>query len=343
MGLPNIIISFSEAAETAVLRSGRGVVCLLLDDTEDTAAFERFADNAAAQASDWSEQSKRYMAMAFRGGAAAVLAVRAGEDAGAALAGIAQQKWNWLASPIAGSAETLVTFIKAARAKGATYKAVVANANAPQSEGIVNFCSGAIVTGAGTVTAAEYSVKLAGVFAGLAANRSATYLAMDDVLSAEVSADPGGDIDSGKLILIYDGAQYKIGRAVTSRTTGAAEFRKIKTVEGADMITADLKETFAENYIGKVVNDYDSKQLLVSAVNSYLAALGGTVLDGAYRNCAEVDYDAQLAYLTAQGYDVSGKRRSEILMANTGSEVFLALHVKFLDAMEDMTISAVLQ
>lgn len=335
MGLPNIIISFKDAAESAIRRSGRGVVCLLLDDGEGAGEFIRSAGEAMEE---WSEKSRAYIRNAFSAGASAVYAARIGEDAAAALDAVSGIKWNWLATPEEGLADDIYSFISQNRAGGGTFKAVVANAADYDCEGIVNFCADGLRTASGSVSAQEYSVKIAGMLAGLAADRSATYLKLTDIVYADAVSGADAAVDAGRLIVVYDGDAYKLGRAVTSKKAG--EFRKIKTVEGADMIKADLAAAFEENYIGKVANSYDNKQLLVSAINSYLAALGGSVLDAAYDNSAAVDYDGQLAYLIAQGYDVSDVRRNEVLAANTGSEVFLALNIKFLDAMEDITIVA---
>ncbi len=115
--------------------------------------------------------------------------------------------------------------------------------------------------------------------------------------------------------------------------------RKIKVVEGMDLIRQDIRDTFEQAYIGRVVNDYDSKMLLVTAVNGYLQGLRGTVLDSAYQNEAFIDLDMQRLFLQQMGINTDEMSEQEILSANTMSNVFLGARVRFVDAMEDMLLT----
>ena len=63
------------------------------------------------------------------------------------------------------------------------------------------------------------------------------------------------------------------------------------------------------------------------------------VLDASYDNTASVDAQAQKQYLQERGQDVSQMTETEILTANTGAKVFIASHVKFVDAMEDLQMT----
>lgn len=110
-------------------------------------------------------------------------------------------------------------------------------------------------------------------------------------------------------------------------------------VEGMDLYQDDIRNTFTDSYVGKYVNDYDNKQLFVAAVRAYQAGLAGEVLDASYDNTASVDAQAQKQYLQERGQDVSQMTETEILTANTGAKVFIASHVKFVDAMEDLQMT----
>lgn len=139
-----------------------------------------------------------------------------------------------------------------------------------------------------------------------------------------------------------DDEGYCLGRAVNSLTTvttahGAA-FRKIKIVDGVDLIRADITRTFREGYIGSVLNDYDNKLLLVTAINAYFKALEGDVLDKTADNACRVSLSGQRGWLESHGTDTSEMSDAEILRANTGSEVFLEASLTFCDAMEDLTL-----
>ena len=75
------------------------------------------------------------------------------------------------------------------------------------------------------------------------------------------------------MIIVYDGEKFKIGRGVNSLTTFTAtkteDVRKIKIVEGMDLYMDDIRDTFEEYYVGKVINDYDNKQMFVAAIGAY--------------------------------------------------------------------------
>ena len=142
---------------------------------------------------------------------------------------------------------------------------------------------------------------------------------------------------------MYDGEKYKIGRGVNSLTTLSGEktgdMQKIKIVEGMDLYQDDIRNTFTDSYVGKYVNDYDHKQMFVAAVQAYQAELAGDVLDAGYGNTAAVDAEAQKKYLQEKGQDISQMTETEILTANTGSQVFIVSNVKFVDAMEDLQMT----
>ena len=145
------------------------------------------------------------------------------------------------------------------------------------------------------------------------------------------------------LALVFDGEKYKIGRGVTSLTTISEkkpeDLKKIKIVEGMDVVMHDIYSTYEEGYIGKVVNSYDNKQLFVGAVNNYFRRMEGSVLDGNAGNYVEVDAQQNREYLEKQGIDTTDMTQQELKEANTGSWMFLTGSVKFLDAAEDLKLT----
>lgn len=348
MGVPKIDITFKELTSTAVARSSRGAVALLLEDTtvNEPAVFLREKEDI--DPAKWTEKSAAAIAMTMDSGASRVLAVRVQEDGyAAALASIAITRWNWLAAPDASAENTaeIIGWIGDMRAAGKTYKAVVANADAPNSEGIVNFAAEELVTNFGgaarSMDAAAYTPRMAGILAGIPLNRSVTGMELNDIVSAAARAKPDDDVDEGRLILIYNGEKYEIARGVTSLTEKEGVpslFRKIKHVEGADLIAEDIKDIFKGLYKGRKVNNYTNKQALVGDLTGYLAGITGSVVSDDYNNVIMVDAEAQKAYLRAHGKDTSGMTEVEILKAGTGEEVFLKANIMLLDAMEDLTM-----
>ena len=157
-------------------------------------------------------------------------------------------------------------------------------------------------------------------------------------MDAKLPADAGAEVDAGKLVVVFDGEKYKLGRGVTSLTSVTEEqpedLKKIKIVECMDVIIHDIYTTFEDEYVGKV----DNKQMFVGAVNDYLKKMEGSVLDATGDNFVEVDLEANREYLKGQGTDTEEMTDTQIREANTGSYLFLTGACRFLDAMEDLTL-----
>lgn len=342
MGLPEIFIAFRTAAVSAIARSARGVLALVLTDaTEGGDSFAAYQSLAEVPKAKFTAANYRLLTLAFRAAPSRVLVLRSGEDSAGDFAALNQLRFDWLCAPALTAAE-VVGYIQSQRSAGRSVKAVVANAAAPDCEGIVNFCAEGIVLEDGSIDAADYAVRIAGLLAALPLTRSATYAALDEMASCTAQSDPDGAVDAGKLIIVRGSDGYRLGRAVNSLTTTTVEkgtaFQKIKIIEGIDLIRTDIARAFEAGYIGRVLNDYDSKLLLVTAINAYLKGLEGDVLDKAAVNGCSVSLSGQKAWLESHGTDTADWKDAEILRANTGSEVFLEAALTFCDAMEDLSL-----
>ena len=334
LGLPNFNFIFQSKGISAIERSARGIVAVILND--DTEGEEQNVYNKVDDVdfTQWTEDNYNYLKLIYEGAPSKVIAMRVAtnvESYNAVLKKLKDLKWNYLCIP----------GIKAAD----TFKVILPH-YAGDHEGIINFTTENItssVTGK-KHTAAEYCARIAGILAGLSLSRSSTFYVLNDVSSAEVPDDPNERIDAGELILTFDGSQYKIGRgrvnSLTSFTaTKTEDFRKIKIVEGMDLYMDDIRDTFEKYYVGKVINDYDNKQMFVAAISSYHKELLGDVLDRSYDNTVSVDVDAQRNYLEGRGTDTSEMDDTAVAEANTGSKVFVTSNVKFVDAMEDLKMT----
>ncbi len=348
MGLPQIMIKFKTAGGTAIRRSARGHVVLMMPGEAGTVSFSRLEQ---ADRSQVGEEVWLLLQLCFLGNPAKVHLVyyAAGEES-AAMAGCSKlAEGGWLCAP-AMKASTVADFIRACRMQGRPLRAVVSTDGSPNNEGIVNFTTQGITLRlegeSRTVTAAQYCARVAGILAGISLRESATYYPLTEVEGFTAHADPEGEIKAGRLILDQGSESVRLARAVTSLVSSDADsqaFRKIKITEGMDLIQADIRSVFESEYVGKVLNDYDSKLLLVTAVNSYFASLEGSVLDTGHRSQASVDLEAQRAFLESRGVDTEGMSDTAILSANTGSQVFLRADVRFADAMEDLTFEIAMQ
>ena len=349
LGLPNFNFIFQSKGVSAIERSARGIVAVILkDDTEgeEQNVYNKVDDVDFTQ---WTEDNYNYLKLIYEGAPSKVIAMRVAtnvESYNAVLKKLKDLKWNYLCIPGIKAADTTMigAWIKQYRNdEKKTFKVVLPH-YAGDHEGIINFTTENItssVTGK-KHTAAEYCARIAGILAGLSLSRSSTFYVLNDVSSAEVPDDPNERIDAGELILTFDGSQYKIGRGVNSLTSFTAtkteDFRKIKIVEGMDLYMDDIRDTFEKYYVGKVINDYDNKQMFVGAVNDYLKKMEGSVLDETGDNFVEVDLEANREYLKRQGIDTEEMTDTQIREANTGSYLFLTGACRFLDAMEDLTL-----
>ncbi len=349
MGLPETKIDFEQLAVTAALRSERGIVALILEDNTKTPATTLISREADIVLGDWTVGSIERIKMCLRSGAFKVLAVRmlknaeGNNDVAATLDSIGMMEWNWACVPGEADPVMLVDWIKAARAEGKPYKAVVGGASAPDCAGIVNLTTENIVSGfmgtGKTYTPAEYAVRVVGVLAGISLSESVTGYVFEDIVSADPHADANAEIDNGDFVIVFNGVNYECGRGVTSlkTTTDVPKlFKKIKHVEGADMISADISKFFKGNYKGKRVNSYDNKQSFVADCINYFKDLRGSVLSPDFDNVAMVDAEAQTDYLRNAGVDTDMMTDVQILEANTGELVFIAARLTLIDAMEDL-------
>lgn len=342
MGMPEIFIAFETAAVSAITRSARGVLAVVLaDGTEGGAAEAAYQSLAEVPEKLFTAGNYRLLKLAFKAAPSKVLVLRADGDGGEVFDALDRLQFDWLAAPALDGGR-VISYIQSQRAKGRGVKAVVANAKAPDCEGIVNLCAEELVLEDGGIETGDYAVRVAGLLAALPLTRSATYAQLAEVVSCAAVADPDGAVDAGKLIVVPGRDGYRLGRAVNSLVTltpeKAAPFQKIKIVEGIDLIRTDISKAFESGYIGKVLNDYDNKLLLVTAINAYLKGLEGDVLDKTADNRCFVSLSGQKGYLEARGTDTSGMKDTEILRANTGSEVFLEAGLTFCDAMEDLSL-----
>lgn len=351
MGLPEILIEFKNRAETAVRRSANGTVAVILaDDTKtgDGYTSYSYAYEADIDTSHWDATNLDYLNKIFLGSPNRVIVERvaSGDDYTDALARLKNKTWNWLTVPgiakRSGDVQTVMNWIKTQRAAKKTFKAVLACSEKeqnPNDEGIVDFATDNITAGGKKYSVHEYCCRIAGLLAGLPMTESATYQALPEVESIEESTAPDTDIDAGKLILINDGEKIKIGRGVNSlhilSGDKTEDMKKIKIIDGMDLIRDDIRTTFEENYVG-INNSYANKLIFISAVNQYFAQLAREgVLYDEYDNRAEIDADAQRSWL-AERYDISGYTDEQILTARTGSYVFAKAGIQFNDAIEDL-------
>ena len=204
LGLPSFSMIFTGKAVSAVERSARGIVAVVLaDDTEGGKELNIYKKVDEVDFEHWTVTNYGYLKLIFAGAPTTVIAVRRGNDGTleAALKKLKDLKWNYLTIPELPSSDTAIVsvWIKQYRDdERKTFKAVLANC-AADHEGIINFTTENItstITGA-THSASEYCARIAGVLAGLSLARSSTYFALDDISEAETPDNADERIDDG--------------------------------------------------------------------------------------------------------------------------------------------------
>ena len=364
-GMPQIIINFRTKGTTAIKRSARGIVAMILhNETKDEIHNYTIRDVSDIPDTGLTDENVDLIKKCLFGTPLRILVYTlpntnvdgATKTQANVLKMLTNIKWNWLCAPTASVQEQqdLASWIKAQRDnKHKTFKAVLSG-QAADHEGIVNFCTNDIKVQTNTdslgnpiyttYTALQYTARIAGILAGLALDRSATYFKLTEVESVEVYEDIDTLIDKGELLLIdeQDGDGVKIARACNSLTTFTTdkgeEFRKIKIIEGIDMVTDDIRDTFKKYYVGKVINDYNHKMLFISAILVYFSEIKGNVLDADAPNTVDINTTWQSNYAKLHSDDPTTMSVMEIRQYNTGDTLALVGDIRFVDAMENLKI-----
>lgn len=346
MGLPIIDISFKQLAKTSVIRSQRGIVALILKDTTKT-SLTVFDEGDIP--SNLTEANQNLIKDVLKGSPNKIELYVLGTEGqiSEALTYFEGVEFNLMCMPSAETSDVtaIKTFIKKMN-DVVKYKcdAIVANDKA-DSEAIINYTAKNIVVGGESVTTANHTARMAGLIEGTPLHQSITFATLEDVDSIENLTKEQADtrIDNGELILVREMGKVRVARGVNSLTTltdtkGNA-FQKIKLRKTLNLIHNDLRRVIVEKYIGKVPNNYDNKCILITEIKNYLEELENEQLIEKV-SYVGIDLEAHKKWLKDNtNLDVNSMTEQEIKEANTQSNVFLAISLKTLDAMEDIVIN----
>lgn len=361
MGMPNVSISFSETASTAVQRGERGIIAMILKDkTYKNQAKEYLT--AADIPSNMLTANKKQIELALMGYENAPKKVvvyfidpDAVADYSKALNYFEVNKFNYIVAPSVDTDKKtadIVSFVKKLRGNGKMVKAILPKVSADY-EGIINYTTESVTAGDTTYTAEQFCSRIAGIIAGTPLRISCTYAPLSELTDCTKLTRTEMDtaVNNGEFIVWWDGEKVKTGRAVTSLKTTTSDkgdkFKKIKIVDTIDMIYEDIKKTAEDTYLGKFENSYDNKGLLVSAIMGYFETLKKEKILGSYS--VDIDVEANRTYLLAKGgkVKIDGEEEKaledctelDIKKADTGDSVFIKANIQIYDAIEDITIA----
>ena len=201
MGLPIIDISFKQLAKSAVTRSQRGIVALILKDT--TKASLTVFDEGDIPAS-LTEANQALIKDVLKGSPNKIELYVLGSDneISEALTYFEGVEFNLMCMPGAESGDT--TAIKAFIKKMndvVKYKCDVILANEEaDSEAIINYTAKNIVVGGKSVTTSNHMARMAGLIEGTPLHQSITFATLSDVDSIENLTKEEADerIDNGE-------------------------------------------------------------------------------------------------------------------------------------------------
>ena len=350
MAMPEINILFKTLAKTASIRSARGVACIVVKDSAVEGKYVYTREKQITQSYD--DDNLSLVKEAFNKYGVTKLVVYAIDKTGGTLAdalnNLKKVEINYLACNFALEENdvTLLKQFKETRVKNNMDLQIIANV-AADDEYFINFASTGISVNGSAIEPHRFMCKLAFILSSIPQTESATYYVLDDVTAVTEIENEDEAVEAGKLFITFDGEKYKLSRAVNSKTTLAAnekkDLKKIKITEGKIIVKGDIYKVFRDKYVGKCNNDYNDRLSLVSEINRYLTNLAYEgILNIDYDNRVELDVDAMRDYMETEAEtDTSDMKDIDVLKdaeGLCGSKVFIKGQVRFIDAMEDITL-----
>jgi len=208
LGMPSINIIFKQLAATAITRSSRGILALVVkDDTKNTATTATYSTYLTIPENAYTEENMTMIRQAFTGGPAKVIIIKQSADGSTAdlAKTLDQLSFNWLAvaSGTAADQEAAVAYVQNRNKtkQGKKVKALVYGVKTADDMHIVRFSTEKVIMDGVEVAGWQLLARLGGILAGLPMTRSATYYTLADVNWAQEPADLDKAVDGGNLFL----------------------------------------------------------------------------------------------------------------------------------------------
>lgn len=360
LDLPNIDIIFTQKAVTAVQRSERGVLCVIVKDAKQETGINKFVYRRLAdiKEADYDAANLAALKRAFDVAVNKVYVLRCNNDA--VLADIVKEldkiKFNYVCTNVKALQQELANQVVQYNKDNQGHKCVVVVSEATQADSkyVINLKgTGGTLKDGTTVKAEDYLIRIASTLCNLPMNRTLTYYVFEDLASWDdtylTTETPIGKwISDGWLTLINDDEDVKCGRAVNSlhtfTSTDTEDMSYIIIVEAMNLIIEDIYTTFKDYYVGKYKNTLSNQRLFITSVNAYFRQLmREEVLDDSYDNHAFVDIESQrLAWLSIGKTEAEDWDDNKVQQMTFHTNVFLAGDAKISNAMEDLKFTIAL-
>ena len=354
LDLPDISVIFTQKAVTAVQRSERGVLCVIMKDKQQTTGIKKYVYKRLADVTNTDFETSNFTALkrAFDVAVNKVYVLRC--SAASTLGDIVKEldkiKFNYVCTNVKELQQDLANQVVQYNRDNQGHKcvAVVANPTQADSKYVIKLKgTGGKLKDGSDVKAEDYLIRIASTLCNLPMNRSLTYYVFEDLASWDdtyltTEAPIGKWITDGWLTLINDDDEVKCGRAINSLTTFTStdteDMSYIIIVEAMNLIIEDIYTTFKDYYVGKYKNTLSNQRLFITSVNAYFRQLmREEVLDDMYDNHAYVDIESQrLAWLGVGKTEAGDWDDNKVQQMTFRTHVFLAGDAKISNAMEDL-------
>lgn len=351
MGLPVISVEFKNLAATALTRSVRGILAVVIQDatsgvTWPSKAYTTLED---VDSKEFTAANYAILARAFDAAPYQVIAVRVDSDGTMETAEAILDKltYNWVCAVPASFQADLVSYVKSINTprRVRKAKALVYNQGTADDMHIVSVANATVtLKGASEATPmTDYLPRLASLLAACPMDQSVTYAALDDLEAVADVSNLDTAIDGGSLCLFRDDDVIRIARGVNTLKTVTGnvteDMKKIAVVEAMDLIQEDIIRTFKLYYLGKKKNTADNQALFVADVSSYLNALAEKdVVAKDEPISVAVDVAAMRAAWEKAGVSTADLSDAQVKKKTFRAQVFITAQARVLDAMEDMTM-----
>ena len=339
---PVIKVYFETLARTAIQRSERGILVILLTDATKTEKWTTIKSVADMAKGDWTEDNISLVQTAFEVFSPyKVMIRRKGEDDVAVfLKELETLKVTHLACPELESEDDgkVVTWVKGnTNKRNVVY--VSAFANNSDDCRVVELANKTVAHSTiKSYDPKKFTVMVAGAIAGCPLNRS-----LDNITFPTIKSVDNVEPVNGKFAMYNDDDVVKCRLAINSKTTFDSTWkpgtRFIKIFEGMNIVKYDIEDTFKDYWCGLYINNYDNKVAFCNNINKvYFKELAPNVLSPDFDNKIDIDVEANKRYIVTDGKDPETMSETEIRTYPTGEEVFLYGQVRFSNTMINLQL-----